>query len=207
MVGRNRLRKTVVPMNKLRIAATALLLGSLFSFTGCQMEESKEPDFSNAQEVANLATFECTYHNVAKIDKESSKWWFIDLGDSKHEWFEYDATVNFGIDASLVDISSPDSDGNVVVTIPRAEVLTEPNVKAETMSDPISNNGWRGQVTDEERKEALKLAQQETFERAQSDDAMLAAARERAKVLLEQYVKNVGDGIGKTYNVKFVDTE
>ena len=115
--------------------------------------------------------------------------------------------MNFGIDASLVDISSPDSDGNVVVTIPRAEVLTEPNVKAETMSDPISNNGWRGQVTDEERKEALKLAQQETFERAQSDDAMLAAARERAKVLLEQYVKNVGDGIGKTYNVKFVDAE
>ena len=175
---------------------------------GCQAEQpKKEADFSNARDIAKLATFECTYHNVAKIEKNSSRFLFIDIPDWKQEWFEYSATVDFGIDASAVEISKPDEGGTVTITLPQAQVLGEPNIKAETMSDPIDNNGWFIKVTADERKEALTLAQLETYERACADDTMLAAARDRAKVLLEQYVKNVGANLGEAYTVKWADAE
>lgn len=188
----------------LALAAVCLALAML---CGCTADEPKEPDFSNAQNIAKLATFECTYHNVAKIEKDSDKWLIFDLPNWKREWFEYSATVSFGINADLVQISSIDENGNVTIAIPQAQVLGTPNIKAETMSDPIDDTGWFTEVTDEERKEALSLAQQETLERACADDTMLAAARDRAKVLLEQYVKNVGASLGEDYHVTWVDTE
>ena len=175
---------------------------------GCQTEQpKKEADFSNARDIAKLATFECTYHNVAKIEKDSSKFFLFDMPDWKQEWFEYSATVDFGIDASAVEISKPNESGTVTITLPQAQVLGEPNIKAETMSDYIDNNGWFTKVTADERKEALTLAQLETYERACADDTMLAAARDRAKVLLEQYVKNVGANLNEAYTVKWVDAE
>ena len=188
------------------IALTVCLATGLLG--GCQTEQpKKEADFSNARDIAKLATFECTYHNVAKIEKDSSKFFLFDMPDWKQEWFEYSATVDFGIDASAVEISKPNESGTVTITLPQAQVLGEPNIKAETMSDYIDNNGWFTKVTADERKEALTLAQLETYERACADDTMLAAARDRAKVLLEQYVKNVGANLNEAYTVKWVDAE
>lgn len=186
----------------LALAATCLALATLCA---CAANEPKEPDFSNAQNIAKLATFECTYHNVAKIERDSDRWLVFDLPNWKREWFEYSATVDFGINADLVQISNPDENGAVTVAIPQAQVLGTPNIKAETMSDPIDDTGWFAKVTDEERKEALSLAQQETLDRACADDTMLAAARDRAKVLLEQYVRNVGANLGQEYHVTWVD--
>ncbi len=54
---------------------------------------------------------------------------------------------------------------------------------------------------------ARDIAKLETYERACVDDTMPAAARDRAKVLLEQYVKNVGANLGETYTVKWADAE
>ena len=95
----------------------------------------------------------------------------------------------------------------MTITIPQAQVLAEPNIKADSMSDSLDANGFFASVTDDERKTALTKAQQDTFERACADDTMIAAARDRAKTLLEQYVKNVGDQLEQTYAVKWVDAE
>lgn len=139
-------------MNKIRAIAAIIILGCLaFALNGCQGQQ-KDADFSNASEVAKLATFECTYHNVAKIERESDKAWFIDLQNGKQEWFEYDATVDFGIDASKVHIDEPDENGVVAITIPQGQVLTEPNIKADSVSDPLDANGFFASVTDDERK-------------------------------------------------------
>ncbi len=207
LMGKQSSRKATL-MNRIFAVVASIVLGcSLFSLGGCQTDQSKEADFSNAGEVAKLATFECTYHSVAKIERESDKAWFIDLQNGKQEWFEYDATVDFGIDASRVDISKPNDDGEVTIAIPQGQVLATPNIKADSMSDPLDANGFFASITDDERKTALTKAQQDTFERACSDDAMIAAARERAKTLLEQYVKNVGENLGRAYRVKLVDAE
>lgn len=194
-------------MNKIRAIAAIILLGCLaFSLNGCQGQQ-KDADFSNAGEVAKLATFECTYHNVAKIERESDKAWFIDLQNGKQEWFEYDATVDFGIDASKVHIDEPDENGVVAITIPQGQVLTEPNIKADSISNPLDANGFFASVSDDDRKEAISKAQQDTLDRAHADDTMIASARNRAKTLLEQYVKNIGNSLDESYTVKWIDAE
>ena len=38
---------------------------TLFALGGCQSNQPKEANFSNASDMAKLATFECAYRNVA----------------------------------------------------------------------------------------------------------------------------------------------
>ena len=45
------------------------------------------------------------------------------------------------------------------------------------------------------------------LENVQSDESLLQQAQNRAQDLLEQYVKNVGDAMGKTYEVSFVTAD
>lgn len=152
-------------MNKIRCGALAVLLGCmLFSLSGCEPERTKTADFSNAQEVASLVTFECTYHNVVRIERDPD-WPFFDWG-RKQEWFEYNVVVSFGIDASKVAISAPNKNGEVTISIPKGQVLKDPKISPESMSDPVDDNGPMTEVTDEERKKALSKAQQETLGRA-----------------------------------------
>ena len=42
---------------------------------------------------------------------------------------------------------------------------------------------------------------------AKENTELLAKAKTRAKTLLEEYVKNVGEGIGENYTVEWKDVE
>lgn len=44
-------------------------------------------------------------------------------------------------------------------------------------------------------------------EQAENDTALKNQAKDRAKILLEQYVKSVGVAMGRDYTVRFVDAE
>ena len=43
--------------------------------------------------------------------------------------------------------------------------------------------------------------------KAEKDNEMLIRAKERAKTLLEEYIKNVGESIGEDYTVEWKDAE
>lgn len=45
------------------------------------------------------------------------------------------------------------------------------------------------------------------LESISNNDTLMAQARQRAKDLLEEYVINVGEVLGETYTVKWVDAE
>ena len=44
-------------------------------------------------------------------------------------------------------------------------------------------------------------------EKAEKDKEMLIRAKERAKTLLEEYIKNVGESIGEEYTVEWEDAK
>ena len=50
----------------------------------------------------------------------------------------------------------------------------------------------------------IRRKQSRLHRKVQSDESLLQQAQQRAQELLEQYVKNVGDAMGKTYEVSFV---
>ena len=170
---------------------------------GCAQKTTEKPNWS-IQPIAELSTTECYYHNVARLSHEAGN--FTGYGYKKM-WIEYSGTVRMGIDAGKVNISLPDSNGNVVVTIPEATVLGEPDVDETSITEPLIETGLFTTITSEEKAQMFADAQKNMREAAENDSALLYQARERAKEIFEQYVKNVGETMGKTYTVEFKDAD
>lgn len=185
-----------------------LLVISMLCLTGCadKKEEKEEADFSAIQSVCELATLKCYYHNVAKSETEASglfKW----LGTGyKKIWTEYSGIVELGIDVSKVSVSKPSKDGVVKVTIPDAEILNV-DLDEDSMGEPLTDTGFMTKITKEEETEALAEAQNHMEETAKENGNLLNQAKERAKSVIEGYIKNVGEQIGKEYTVEWVEAE
>lgn len=181
---------------------------ALFTLSGCTAEAEAEPDFSGIKDVAELASLECYYHNVVKYHKDADGFLF-GLGNigEKNMWFEYDGIVRMGLDISKVSISQPDSNGVVTITIPEVEILGHPDIDTASMTDPIEANGLFTSLSASEKSDALAEAQKNLLEQASADDRSKAQAMERARSLLEQYAKNIGEALGQTYTVKWAQAE
>jgi hypothetical protein len=187
------------------ISAMLLALCTCFATAGCSNEA--QSDFPKYEEIADLATIECTYHNVAEIYNDGTDVLFgINVGYKK-AWFEYDGSIELGIDASKVEVSKPDANGVVTISVPNAQVLGDPQVDESTFSDIYSETGLLTHITTVDQSQTFQAAQQEMRQSAESDEKLLTEAKNRAKTLLEEYVINVGKATGKTYTVKFVDME
>ena len=184
-----------------------LLVISMLCISGCgdkNQKKEEESDFSAISSVCELATLKCYYHNVAKSETEASglfKW----LGKGyKKIWTEYSGIVELGIDVSKVSVEKPTADGVVKVTIPDAEILSV-DLDEDSMSEPLTDTGFMTEITKEEETEALAEAQNHMEETAKENGNLLNQAKERAKSLIEGYVKNVGEQIGKEYTVEWVE--
>lgn len=176
------------------------------SLSGCLPHETQStPSFSNAGYVCELSTLEVYYHNVARAEQQANGMfaWFFENG-YKQIWFEYSGVVEMGIDVSRMSISGPDSSNVVSVTLPAAEIL-DVDVDEDSISDPVIETGFMTRFTTEEKTEVLGNAQNDMRAAAEQDETLKSQARERAKSMLESYIKNVGKLAGQEYTVKWVD--
>ena len=173
--------------------------------TGCSAtEKGGEPDFSGVRAVCELSTLKCYYHNVAKGGSGASGLFGDILGTGyKKVWTEYDGVVEVGIDVNEVSIGKPGSDGVVEVHVPDAKILSV-SVDSKSFSDPVTDTGFLTEVTTEEKTVALQEAQKTMEKIAEQNNAMKKQAHERARSIIEGYVKNVGKEIGESYMIKWV---
>lgn len=194
-------------LNRVGVLTLSVCL-AFFALTGCTQAQA-EPDFSDVKEVAKLSALECYYHNVVKYSRASDGYLFNLIDNQRNLWFEYDGIVEMGLNVEKVSISNPDENGVVTITIPEVEILGHPDIDTDSMTDPIEINGWQwfNHVSADEKKQAITDAQNDLLEVAQNDVGAKAQATQRAKDILEQYVKNVGEAIGKTYTVKWMQAE
>lgn len=184
-----------------------LLVGTVvLCLTGCG-KEIQTADFSGVTSVCELATLKCYYHNVAKAETEASgifaKW--LKTGYKKI-WTEYSGIIEYGIDISQVTVSEPDKNGVVTVTMPDAQVLNV-DVDEESLGTPLTDTGFLTSVTTEEKTTTLAGAQEAMEQQAKENTEMLSQAKARAKTLIEEYIKNVGESIGEEYTVEWKDAE
>lgn len=184
-----------------------LLVGTVvLCLTGCG-KETQTADFSGVTSVCELATLKCYYHNVAKAETEVSgvfaKW--LKTGYKKI-WTEYSGIIEYGIDISQVTVSEPDKNGVVTVTMPDAQVLNV-DVDEESLGTPLTDTGFLTSVTTEEKTTTLAGAQEAMEQQAKENTEMLSQAKARAKTLIEEYIKNVGESIGEEYTVEWKDAE
>ena len=184
-----------------------LLVGTVvLCLTGCG-KEIQTTDFSGVTSVCELATLKCYYHNVAKAETEASgifaKW--LKTGYKKI-WTEYSGIIEYGIDISQVTVSEPDKNGVVTVTMPDAQVLNV-DVDEDSLGTPLTDTGFLTSITTEEKTTTLAGAQEAMEQQAKENTEMLSQAKARAKTLIEEYIKNVGESIGEEYTVEWKDAE
>lgn len=184
-----------------------LLVGTVvLCLTGCG-KETQTADFSGVTSVCELATLKCYYHNVAKAETEASgifaKW--LKTGYKKI-WTEYSGIIEYGIDISQVTVSEPDKNGVMTVTMPDAQVLNV-DVDEDSLGTPLTDTGFLTSITTEEKTTTLAGAQEAMEQQAKENTEMLSQAKARAKTLIEEYIKNVGESIGEEYTVEWKDAE
>ena len=188
---------------KKSIIVCLLLIAALTSSCGKEAKNkgALEPEVSRMKSICELATMDCYYHNVAKYkedDADGILWWKKD----KNFWIEYAGVVTIGIDASLVNIDV--TGDQVTITMPPAKVL-DCKVDEKTLSEDsfiIAKDS--ADVMAQDQTEAFKAAQSNMEKSASEDSTLLANAQQRAQKLLEDYVNNIGDTIGRQYKIKWV---
>ncbi len=160
-----------------------------------------EPEVSQVKAICELATMDCYYHNVAKYKEEDAEkflWW----GKDKQFWIEYEGVVTIGIDTSLVKIEVKEE--QVTITIPPAKVL-DCKVDKNTLTEDsyiVAKNS--ADVKAEDQIDAFAVAQSDMERAAAEDTTLLANARQRAQKLLEDYVNNIGNSVGKQYEINWI---
>ena len=163
-----------------------------------------EPEVSQMKAICELAVMECYYHNVAKYYEEDASgvlWWKKD----KQFWIEYSGVVKLGVDISSVNIEVNDT--QVSITLPAAKVLGCKVDSALLTEDSfiVAKNSANVDASDEVK--AFDEAQSKLQENAASDTALLASAQQRAQDLLEDYITNIGNAVGKEYTIKWIYTD
>ena len=143
---------------------------------------------------------DCYYHNVAKYFQEDAES-FLWMTKDKKFWIEYSGVVQLGIDASKVSFEIDGTD--VTITIPKATVLSSKVDSASLNEDSFIVDKDSADVTAEDQTEAFAQAQEQLEDNARNDTALLAEAQQRAKSLLEDYVKNIGSEMGVDYTVQW----
>lgn len=184
------------------IVVIAVIVMSIWSYLNNQnKQETQKAEFSAVNEICELATLRCYYHDVAEYEKESNG--LFNYGYKKF-WIEYDGIVEMGIDVGKVQVHEPDTNGIVKIYVPEAKILNI-NADPKSMNETISDTGVFTKITIEEKSEAFSQAQITMKNNAKADSTILLQAHNNAKKLLEQYVITIGEQSGKNYTVEWVD--
>ena len=183
-----------------------LLAGLLFlSVTACGSEEQGlkniEPEVSQMKAICELAVMDCYYHNVAKFEEEDAEG-FLFWQKDKHFWIEYSGVVTLGIDVSQVEVEVTDT--QVTITMPPAEVQSCRVDSSSLTEDSFIVADGSASIDAEDEVAAFDAAQTALEDTASQDSVLLANAQQRAQSLLEDYIKNVGNMVGKEYSIQWI---
>ena len=195
---------------KVAKAAALFLSGFMLCMStacGQSMAMDTEPNVSQMRSICNLAVMDCYYHNVAKFREEGEGGFFGIGRKEKHFWIEYSGVVRFGINAAYVTVDASGTD--LSITLPAAEVQS-----CKVDSSSLTENSYivakdSDDITAEDEVKAFEEAQVILEDQARNDQTLLMQAQQRAQILLENYVDNIGDAVGKEYHITWVylDTE
>ena len=190
-----------------RIIAILLMLVSLLSLCACGDASvppaTEEPQITQMRTICELATMDCYYHNVAKYYEKDADKGILGFGKKdKKFWVEYSGEVTIGLDATLVALQV--SGDQVTITIPPAKVLG-----AKVYSDSLTTDSYiidkdSADITAEDQTRVFENAQADMLAQASNDHLLLFNAQQRAQMLLEDYVTNIGNAIGVTYQINWI---
>ena len=191
------------------VLCIAAMLMTVF-FAGCsevkKEEIVEEPEITQIRNICNLATLDCYYHNVAKSVKKAQSG-IKGLGEKDRTfWIEYTGIARLGIDMSEVNMIVRGD--QIEIAIPEAKVIKITVDKKSFNEESIiaSEDGLnKNKITAEDQVMAIQVAQKEMEETVMENSTLLLSAQNRAKVLIENYIKQLGEAAGINYQIKWVE--
>ena len=197
-----------------KLLSSFLVLFLLFALAGCNSKPKEEPkkaetkiEVDEMRAIANLATVDCYFHNVAKSDREMNPAWY-QFWEKKNMrfWVEYDGKVTIGIDVSKLNVEVSE-DNVVTITMPNAVVLNASVNQESLTSESFYFDPKAKKPSPEEQTEAFKQAQSNMKATAEKNPVLMANAKSNAKELLKNYVNSVGEAIGIQYTIVWKDID
>lgn len=181
-----------------RAIAAVLLTAIVFSLCACGHRKADQLSEEDIRAICELATLECYYNNVAKIDKKADN---IFQKDRKM-WIEYEGKAIIGI--KMTDVVIKISGETVSITMPKAEILSTDYTFNEN-SYISSADGWlvKNEFSTEEQQAAVVAAQDAMKQSILANDGLFFKAESRAKELIENYITQLGEAIGQEYIIKW----
>ncbi len=203
---KSKLKNKFNMMPYIPIILLIILLFVLIFFPSREPEIFSKHNYSKIEEICDLALLDVYYHEVATREVDATKLgkYFGNIGYKKY-WIEYDAVVQFGIDAKKVKIHKKLFSNVIKVKIPDASIVKEPKVIRKSVSDPITDKGFLTSIDASEKTAAIAEAQKDLKESAENDKEILDSVKERAKTFFEEYIQEIGKENGKNYKVVFVN--
>lgn len=158
------------------------------------------PNEVQIKSICELATFKCYYNNVAKSEKKQGEGIEHWLEKDRVFWVEYKGVANIGIDVSKVKMKI--NGNNITITIPPAKLLST-DVISDSYKYVLSEDSFfnKNEITVKDQKSAILDAEKEMVNSVSNNSELLAAAQERAKELIENYIKNIGELIDVEYEI------
>lgn len=172
-----------------------LLCFNLCLLSGCG--EEKQPELSTVQNICQMASLECYYHNVAKEEDIDT---FLGLKDKKY-WLEYTGTVKLGVDLDKVKMEVKGQ--KVIITLPDIEIVSS-NVDEKSLS-LIDDKGIFAEDTDV--MNMVESAQKNMEEEAMRNEKVLLQAEDRIKVMLQEYIDTISSVSKKAYTIEWKSLE
>ena len=182
------------------------LIFLLLITTACKKDDTNlENNISKITLTGDLVTKKLYYHNVAEYDGSKSSFLLRLFGVDKKAWIEYTGLTDLSIDLTGVKITTKGK--TIHVFIPKTKI-NRVYVKNDDPDDIIFYNSDGkifnlGNVSSSEGTEALTAAQNKMTEIVKSDTALLRMAQIRAKILIEEKIKEFAQDSDLSYTIEW----
>lgn len=182
--------------------ASALLLFVIFMCCSCKNDyvTKKEFNVSELKELANLATIECGFNNIATVSKEGNFLW---IDTSRKAFIEYTGIAKLGID---FDELQYDKASNTIL-IPKAKVLSvyDDIDSYEYIASDESIFIWlKNEIDSESIRSSIAESLDSMKSSLENNKVMLRKAQGLARIQIEDLIKTLYTIDGKVPKINYV---
>lgn len=173
--------------------------------TGCGKDNLKilKESVDKIEFTGNLVTYQAYYHNIIEYPKPKDSF----LEKDRKLFAEYTAIVDLGIDMRKVKVTVKDKD-TINVYLPKAKIINGPNISKDEFTEKkfiesSDNLIFQNKITADDSTKAVLKAQDEIKKDVNNDENLLDLARKRARLILEENIKQLIDLSEKEYTISW----
>lgn len=186
-----------------KIINRVVILISMFCLVSCAKKQIVENtvDMNALKSIAKLSTLECSFNNIAKINKEKGTG-FFHIGEKERKMFiEYKGTVKIGIDFNDLKYNEKTK----TITIPKSIIISI-NDDTNSYSNIISKDGFlnKNQIPDDSIKSGINKSLSDMENIVKNNRTLMSQAQVLAKEYVDNYIKKLNDSFDRESDIKYV---